>query len=219
MRINIGEDTYEPWVDGIGSSSVIKHDINDPTNGEYYRFTENVSAGEAISVEGTAYAPESVSWWTSVEKRLNHNGDGHDYVWTSYRTSKEGSMQANIEVDTDGKGQSEANVVLLADEMEVPNYGSTNVEQRNMSQTLGDRINDTGHLDLNSNEFVLVYELSCEDATTDDTGNPNKWGSTDPDYNDAVVLVSIHEYGSVTAPEDFRIYVTMNQVEITKKNA
>ncbi|WP_049970457.1 DUF7289 family protein [Haladaptatus cibarius] len=221
MRINIGDDTYEPWGDGVGSSSVIRHDINDPTNGEYYRFTENVTAGDAISVEGTAYDIGSVDSYSSAEKRFNqfeYNGDTYDYVWDSYRTNREGSMMANIVVDTDGRGESEGNVVLLADGMAVPNYGSANEEQRSMSQILGSRMTETGFLDLDPNEFVLVYELSCADATTDDIDNPDKCGSGDPDYNDAVVLISIHEHGSVAAPEDFRIHVTMNQVEIEKSD-
>lgn len=210
MRINIGDDTYEPWGDGVGATAVIRHDINDPTHGEGYHFAENVSAGDTISVEGTAYGIGSTGD-TWVPKRLN------GYLWHSYRTDYEGSMSTNIVVEADDSGVNEGNVVLLADGMEVPNYGSANPEQRNMTQMLGERINDTGYLDLDPNEFVLVYELSCPDATTDDIGKSNHCESDgDPDYNDAVVLISIHEDGSVGEPEDFRIHVSMNQVTIEK---
>ncbi len=218
MRINIGGDTYEPWGDGVGSTDVIRHDINDPTHDEGYHFSENVTAGDVISVEGTAYGIGSVDWESSSTKRLNQyesGGEQYDYVWESYRTDYEGSLMTNIVVEADGSGTNEGNVVLLADGMEVPGYGSANPEQRNMSQMLGDRINDTGYLDLDPNEFVLVYELSCADATTDDIGT-GKCGSGDPDYNDAVVLISIHEEGSVGEPEDFRVHVTMNQVTIER---
>ncbi|WP_423744783.1 hypothetical protein V5735_01690 (plasmid) [Haladaptatus sp. SPP-AMP-3] len=218
MRINVGDDTYEPWGDGVGSTDVIRHDINDPTNGEHYHFSENVTAGDVISVEGTAYGIGSVDWGSSATKRLNQyesGGERYDYVWESYRTDYEGSLMTNIVVEADGTGTNEGNVVLLSDGMEVPGYGSANPEQRNMSQMLGGRINDTGYLDLDPNEFVLVYELSCPDATTDDIGT-GKCGSGDPDYNDAVVLISIHEDGSVGEPEDFRIHVTMNQVTIER---
>ena len=219
MRINIGDDTYEPWGDGVGSSDAIRHDINDPTHGESYHFSENVTAGDSISVGGTAYGIGSVgdSW---VPKRLNqyeYGGKQYDYVWHSYRTDRPGSMLTNIVVNADGSGVNEGNVVLLSDGMKVPSYGSANPSQRNMSQMLGDRINDTGYLDLDPNEFVLVYELSCADVTTDDIGKSNHCQSPgDPDYNDAVVLISIHEDGSVRKPEDFRIHVTMNQVKIEK---
>ncbi len=211
MRINIGNDTYQPWGDGVGSSDVIRHDINDPTHGEEYHFTENVSAGDSISVGGTAYGIGSLSS-TWVPKHLNGT------VWHSYRTDQAGSMMTNIVVNADGSGVNEGNVVLLSDGMKVPSYGSANPEQRNMSQILGDKVNDMGYLDLNPNEFVLVYELSCPDSTTDDIGT-GKCGTGDPDYNDAVVLISIHEDGSVRKPEDFRIHVTMNQVTIEKANS
>lgn len=213
IRVNVGNETYQPWGDVSGAGTVLEKDVNDPTDGgEYRSFSTNASVGDSISVEATAYGADSYN--TSAYRELQLNGG----TWRSGRTDDAGYEMADIEVDSEGKGQNEGNVVLLADGMEVPSYGSANREQRNMSQVLGDRMNETGHLQLEPNEFVVVYELSCTGATPDDVDNPNKCGSGDPDYNDAVVLVTIEEDGSVASPENFRIHVTVNQVRIEKKS-
>ena len=223
MRINVGDETYRPWGDVNGTGATIEKDVNDPTDdetyldgptasSEYRTFTANVSAGDNISVGATAY--EIWGYDENAYSTISLNG----YDWRSVRTTDAGDVTANIVVDADGSGQNEGNVVVLADGEEVPNYGSANVEQRNMSQVLGHRMNESGYLQLDQNEFVLVYELSCSNVTTDDIGT-STCGSGDPDYNDAVVLVTIEETGRVGAAENFRIHVTMNQVRVESKSS
>lgn len=214
MRINVGNQTYEPWTDTENPTSVAERDVNDPTDGPESRsFTTNVSAGDAISVEATGYEADGYDWDDYEEVSLNGE------TWRSVGAGAAGDETVNIEVDAEDRGENEGNVVLLADGMEVPNYGSANPEQRNMSQVLGSRMNETGYLDLAPNAFVLVYELSCNDVTTDDIGDPNHCDSDgDPDYNDAVVLVTISERGSVDSPENLAVHITMNQVTVEKES-
>jgi hypothetical protein len=224
MRVNVGDETYRPWGDVNGTGTAIEKDVNDPTDdetyldgptasSEYRTFTANVSAGDNISVGATGY--EIWGYDKNAYTEIALNG----YTWRSVRTTDAGDVTANIVVDADGSGgQNEGNVVVLADGEEVPNYGSANVEQRNMSQVLGHRMNESGYLQLDQNEFVLVYELSCSNVTTDDIGT-STCGSGDPDYNDAVVLVTIEETGRVGAAENFRIHVTMNQVRVESKSS
>ncbi|WP_327052171.1 DUF7289 family protein [Halomicrococcus gelatinilyticus] len=224
MRVNVGDETYRPWGDVNGTGTAIEKDVNDPTDdgtyldgptasSEYRTFTANVSAGENISVGATGYEIQGYDKDAYTEIALN------GYTWRSVRTTDAGDVTANIVVDADGSdGQNEGNVVVLADGDEVPNYGSANVEQRNMSQVLGHRMNESGYLRLDQNEFVLVYELSCSNVTTADIGT-STCGSGDPDYNDAVVLVTIEETGRVGAAENFRFHVTMNQVRVESKSS
>ncbi|WP_135829045.1 DUF7289 family protein [Halorussus halobius] len=209
MRVNVGDRTYEPWTDVANPASVAEKDVNDPTDGPESRsFTTNVSAGDNVSVEATGYGADSYDWNDYEEVSLNGE------MWRSVGAEAAGDETVNITVDADDGGDNEGNVVLLADGMAVPSYGSASDEQRNMSQVLGGRMNETGHLDLAPNAFVLVYELSCADATTDDVGDSDKCGSGDPDYNDAVALVTVEERGSVDDPENLAVHISMNQVAI-----
>lgn len=214
MRVNVGNQTYEPWTDVANPTSVAGKDVNDPTDGPERRsFTTNVSAGDNVSVEATGYEADGYDWDDYEEVSLNGE------TWRSVGAESAGDETVNITVDAEDGGENEGNVVLLADGMEVPNYGSASDEQRNMSQVLGGRMNETGHLDLAPNAFVVVYELSCAGVTTDDVGSPNHCDSPgDPDYNDAVALVTVEERGSVDDPENLAVHVSMNQVTIEKES-
>lgn len=85
--------------------------------------------------------------------------------------------------------QNTENVVILGDGEQVPSWGSATPDQRSISDILDDRFDsETGELDLEDDQLVLLFELTQPDADPDNA-SPDVDG--DPDYNDAVVLFEV----------------------------
>jgi len=83
--------------------------------------------------------------------------------------------------------QNSENLVILGDGDELPAFEQAQWYQRDIQNTLGGRVDDTGRLQLGDGERAFLYELSKENANPE-----NAWREGDPDYNDAVVLFTVN---------------------------
>jgi len=83
--------------------------------------------------------------------------------------------------------QNSENLVILGDGDELPAFEQAQWYQRDIRDTLGSRVNDTGHLQLGDGERAFLYELSKRNADPANAGDEG-----DPDYNDAVVLFTVN---------------------------
>lgn len=207
FRVVSGGTDYTPWPDGDPddgiASDAAEDDVNDPTEGEHqsYQLT-NVAPGTPITVRATSW---SCGWYGDAEdtgEDITVGGDDYD----QWRCTDVDSQRISL----NSSGES-SNLVVLQDGEEVPNFGAAGAEQRGLDEILGARIDDTGTLQLASNEFVFLYELSEEDADPDDAD-----GSGDPDYNDAVVLVTIEP--SWDGLSDFAIRIDKDQIIVEEEN-
>lgn len=92
--------------------------------------------------------------------------------------------------------------ILNRSNSKIPNYKEAEPDQRSakaiIEQSSRVDINSTGHVQLEPDQRLLLYELSEPDAEYE-----NADSSGDPDYNDAVVLFEVVEVKSTvkTAPE------------------
>ncbi|PSP63988.1 hypothetical protein BRC76_02190 [Halobacteriales archaeon QH_8_67_36] len=88
------------------------------------------------------------------------------------------------------------NVVIRGDGEEAPAYLQSAPYQLTLSDMLERRIDD-GRLQLADDERVFLYELSTENANTENAG-----GSGDPDYNDAIARFQVESINRTveTAP-------------------
>jgi len=205
--VTVNETELTPWPDGDPedglSSEPADDDLNDPTEGEQFVYDlRNRSSGTTITVGATSWY---CSEWDYAEQTIFVEGYGDLY---QYRCDDVGGER--IAIDSDSNSD---NLVLLQDGEQVPDFGEAGPEQRNLTEILGDRINDTGHLQLSANEVVFLYELSKDDADPDNADDGD-----DPDYNDAVVLLTIEEDNGVEDPESFAVHVSANHVEVTAES-
>ncbi|WP_440988998.1 DUF7289 family protein [Haloarchaeobius baliensis] len=201
FRVVAGSDEYTPWPDGDPddgvASEAAEDDVNDPTEGEHqtHQLTD-VAPGTPITVRATSW---SCSWYSDAEdtgQDITVGGDDYD----QWRCTDVDDQRISL----NSSGES-SNLVVLQDGEQVPNFGAAGAEQRGLDEILGSRIDGTGTLQLAPNEFVFLYELSEEDADPDDAD-----GSGDPDYNDAVVLVTIEQ--SWNGVGDFSIRIEKDQI-------
>lgn len=206
FTVKVNDTEMTPWPDGNPddglSGKPTNDDLNDPTRDEYFSYSiGNRSAGTNLTVQAT-------SWTCAVRDDTGQyqyvEGEGYLEQWRCDEVYGE-----RIVIDSDSNSD---NLVLLQDGEKVPDFGEAGKEQRNLAEILGDRINDTGYLQLDSNEVVFLYELSEENADPEDAAD-----NEDPDYNDAVVLLTIEEANGVDKPEDFAVHISMNQVTVKKK--
>ncbi|WP_435361243.1 DUF7289 family protein [Haloarchaeobius sp. DFWS5] len=195
-----GPDVFTPWPDGNPADGLAGEpaddDVNDPTLAERQSFdTPEYPAGTNITVRAT-------SWYCG-----NYADSGQDTMvggspYDQYRCTDVGGERIAISSNSQS-----SNLVLLRDGQQVPDFNEAGPEQRNLSAILGSRIDDSGRLDLPQNEVVFLYELSQPNADPDSAS-----GSGDPDYNDAVVLVTIEQAWDGNG--DFSIRIDNNQVII-----
>lgn len=213
FTVKVNDTELTPWPDGEPRDGIdanpAEDDLNNPALGERFHYEiGNRSAGTSITVQATSWSCTYRSWWGTVSdwedtgEDIEVDGEEYDQLRCGQTHGKD------ISIDSD---QNSDNLVLLEDGEQVPDFGAAGPEQRNLSEILGDRINDSGYLQLASNEVVFLYELSEPDADPE-----NADGSGDPDYNDAVVLLTIEEANGVGEPENFAVHVSMNQVHVTK---
>lgn len=83
--------------------------------------------------------------------------------------------------------QNSGNLVILGDGDDLPAFEQAQWYQRDIQDTLGSRVDDTGNLQLADGERAFLYELSTPNADPDNAGREG-----DPDYNDAVVLFTVN---------------------------
>ncbi|MFD1647491.1 DUF7289 family protein [Haloarchaeobius litoreus] len=198
FRVVAGSNEYTPWPDGDPNDGIAaaaaEDDVNDPTEGEHqsHQLTD-VAPGTPITVRATSWQCGS---WEDTNQDITVGGDSYDQWRCTYVDSQRISLNSS--------GES-SNLVVLQDGEQVPNFGAAGPEQRGLGEILDSRIDGTGTLQLASNEFVFLYELSEENADPDDAD-----GSGDPDYNDAVVLVTIEQ--SWNGIGDFSISIEKDQI-------
>lgn len=206
FTVKVNETELTPWPDGDPDDGLdpdpVADDLNNPALGEEFSYEiGNRSAGTTITVQATSW---NCYDWQDTGEEIAVSGYDYDQLRCT-----ETYGQDDITIDSDSNSD---NLVLLEDGERVPDFGAAGPEQRNLSEILGDRIDDSGYLDLDSNEVVFLYELSEPNADPEEAA-----GSDDPDYNDAVVLLTIEEANSVGKPENFAVHVSMNEVSVTKK--
>lgn len=201
FRVVADGDEYTPWPDGDPSDAIAAEpavdDVNDPTEGETQTYQLNdYPAGTAITVRATSW---TCDWYDDAED------SGQDIVvsgvtYDQWRCNDVDSQRISL----NSTGES-SNLVVLTDGEQVPDFGAAGAEQRGLDDILGSRIDGTGTLQLAANEFVFLYELSEENADPENADN-----SSDPDYNDAVVLVTIEQSWNDTS--DFSIRIEEDEV-------
>ncbi|MFC7203912.1 hypothetical protein ACFQJC_10320 [Haloferax namakaokahaiae] len=200
FRISINGSSKTPWYDSDLDDPIDpeEDDLNDPVKGEHFNYSFDRSTGVSISVYATSYTCND----------YDETGVTNTYSGTTY-TEERCDDVGNERIEISSTSNS-GNLVILEDGDKVPDFSAAGPEQRNLTEILEERIDDSGYVQLDENEFVFLYELSKENADPD-----NADSSDDPDYNDAVVLLTITEKGSVSAPENFAIHVAVNEVVAT----
>lgn len=93
--------------------------------------------------------------------------------WTDWLRVSETQNSGNLEIRGDGD--------LLPAFEQAADY------QRGVNDVLGDRVNESGYLQLADGEQAFFYELSVAGADPDDAKDAG-----DPDYNDAIVLFKVN---------------------------
>jgi hypothetical protein len=178
----------------------------------YLNQTIRVAAGTNLSVYAESFYCDWVAgpWWneylvqeTSIDRDFNNNGVYAD----SYRCADRDGSRIDI-----NQNENTRNLVILGDDDSVPNFQQASPDQRSAADILGPLIDGSGRLDLNSNQRVLLYELSERNA---DPANANQPG--DPDYNDAVVIFEVVNHTttvSPTQPADFEITDTDGPAQV-----
>jgi len=160
-------------------------DLNRPSNWEkqvdrdpYFNRTVTVSEASSLWVSATTYSCRGYTD-TGLDRYVDPYGT-FDRNRCTYWGGELVSTNSN---------QNTENVVILGDNETVPSWGSASPDQRSIGDILEDKFDpDTGRLDLEDNQLVMLFELTQTDADPDDAG-PSTSG--DPDYNDAVVLFEV----------------------------
>ncbi|WP_435344979.1 DUF7289 family protein [Haloarchaeobius sp. HRN-SO-5] len=209
FRVVAQDDVYTPWPDGDPDDGLASNpaddDLNDPTENETRSYSlHEYPAGTSITVRATSW---SCDWYTDAEDTGEDLLVGGSY-YDQWRCTDLDSGDERIAIDSTGES---SNLVVLTDGEQVPDFSEGGPEQRNLSAILGSRIDDQGRLQLAQNQFVFLYELSEQNADPDDAD-----GSGDPDYNDAVVLVTIEQAWSNTA--DYSIRIERDQVVVDEED-
>ncbi len=202
FRVLVNDTARTPWYDDSLTDPIDpqQDNLNDPTKSGPFAYTFQRSGGVKVSVEATSYQCY----------QYEHTGVQNTYHGTEYvedRCTNIGPKMIQISSDSNS-----GNIKILRDGDKVPGYTQAGPEQRSLTEILGSKINDSGYLQLKKNEFVALYELSKADAKWSNAG-----GEGDPDYNDAVVLITVTESGHVGVPKNFAIHISMNEVVVTKE--
>jgi hypothetical protein len=200
-----GEQT-RPWPDGPYDPSnpvTAEQNLNDrETQLSEWAYEFEVEAETTVSVRATQ--------WSCAD--YNYVGaDTYDgSYWYHFNCDDLGPP--NVRTDASA-GENPKNVRVLKDGDEMPVI-NTQYRQRNAEEVLGPLLNETGHLQLEDNQVVFLFELTDPDATwasaTADTGDPN--------YNDAIVLLEIENQEGKEVDGGFEIRLTTNEVLIEAAN-
>jgi hypothetical protein len=221
---------YKKWVPVSMSiyadDTQIEHDWGDPLSCQHYwscdeignlnnrdtqeeiwdrTFDVKPDEGENVSITLSA-----TSWTCDDSHDWKYVGsDTYEGIHYDHEECRE--LGGHLDTADASAGDNPEQVRVLADGDQVPVLDSGH-RQRNAKEVLGSKINATGHLQLQSNQFVFLFEITnpphtrWEDAG-DDAGDPN--------YNDAIAILEIEDQeGRETSGNDFQIRLTMNEVVI-----
>jgi len=104
--------------------------------------------------------------------------------------------------------------ILNQTDSKIPNFEEAGVDQRSAADIIRDssrvEINSTGHVQLDPDQRLLLYELSEPDAEYENADQ-----SGDPDYNDAVVLFEVVEVETTQRTDpDFELLDTGGPAQV-----
>ncbi|KOX92007.1 hypothetical protein AMS69_15795 [Haloarcula rubripromontorii] len=158
--------------------------VSDEHENPYY-YSDSFEPGTEVSVFAKSYGCDRYSS-TSPSIELAGYDTMYCSNWDTYDTT------------TVSQTQNQQNLVILNDGDKLPAFEQAQWYQRDIQDTLGSRVNDTGYLQLGDGERAFLYELSQENANPANAANDG-----DPDYNDAVVLFTVNaiEKDVQTGPE------------------
>ncbi|KAA9398145.1 hypothetical protein Har1130_05220 [Haloarcula sp. CBA1130] len=158
--------------------------VSDEHENPYY-YSDSFEPGTEVSVFAKSYGCDRYAD-TSPSIELAGYDTMYCSNWDTYDTT------------TVSQTQNQQNLVILNDGDELPAFEQAQWYQRDIQDTLGSRVNDTGYLQLGDGERAFLYELSQENANPANAANDG-----DPDYNDAVVLFTVNaiEKDVQTGPE------------------
>jgi len=202
MGIVTDGESIRPWPDG-------PHDPSEPVTAEQNlndRETQRTEWTHAFEVDaGTTVAIRATQWsCADYDYAGQDTYDGS--TWHHYNCDTLGSV--NIRTDASA-GQNPENVRVLKDGDEMPVL-ETRYRQRNAEEVLGPLLNETGHLQLEANQAVFLFEITDSDASwqdaSDDLGDPN--------YNDAIALLEIKDQEGKEVAGGFEIRLTTSEVVI-----
>jgi hypothetical protein len=168
-----------PWPDNDATDAIedpFTDDVNDGRGPERFTYvTDTLDEDTDVTLELRSYKPSD---WFDTGVDVVRGGSTYDIM-------KGGSIiDDRFWVDT--SDPSEGNIVLLRDGETVPAFGTAGGHQPSLEDILEDRIGSSGQLSLANNEVVVLFELTDPDAQPEDAS-----GSGNPDYNDAVGLITI----------------------------
>ena len=195
-----------PWPDG-------SYDPNAPVTAEQNLNNRETQLSEwthEFEIEGGTTVSIRATQWSCADYDPVGVDTFDGSTWRHYNCDDLGSV--NVRTDASA-GQNPENVRVLEDGDEMPVL-ETQYRQRNAEEVLGPLLNETGHLQLEDNQVVFLFELTDPNATWDaaasDTGDPN--------YNDAIVLLEIENQEGKEVDDGFEIRLTTSEVVISDNN-
>jgi hypothetical protein len=206
-----------PWPDGNKNDGISKweDDLNHPDErpGDYaggfsYK-TKVLPPNSTVTLEMRAPKPND---WNSTGTTVTRDGSTYDYLQPD---STQGTSSDRFWIETDDPN--EENIILRRDGETVPTYGTAASHQPTLSEMLDARLaSGTDKLTMKNNEVAVLMELSQKNA--DPSNAPPPGGGGNPDYNDAVAVITIDPVGGATLGygADFSLKISYNRVKITE---
>jgi|GEM_PF-1129637 len=157
-----------------------------------YSYAGSFDPGTDISVFAKSHGCE----WTKKRYDYDDDSDSEEYYVRKWKNPKitlagyETRYCANDDWTdwlTVSETQNSGNLEIRGDGDPLPAFEQAADYQRGVNDVLGDRVNESGHLQLADGEQAFFYELSIADANPEKAKDPG-----DPDYNDAVILFKIN---------------------------
>jgi len=207
-----GQDpsVYQPWSNDAAQAGW-SDDLNWPTQPE-----ERTASYEGLkpNTSFTAFARSTRSCteyqyyprygWVRVSGTVDAGTDTEidGEMYDDYGCSLD--QDPYIEINTDDD-EGEELIKVLEDGDTVPAVDGANKGQRGIRDMLGDRVSEDKELQLENNEFVILFELSHNSGPSD--GYESVWQEAkaedgDPDFNDAALLYEITDVERETVARD-----------------
>ncbi|WP_324662760.1 DUF7289 family protein [Haloarcula sediminis] len=174
--------------------------MQDDSYSNVFNISLSVEANTTVGLYASSYGcgvssfDESFDTWdydyTGIEHpdRRDDGSSTYGYVCEDSEVTDDPIIQISNDTNPD-------NVVIRGDGEEVPAYLQSAPYQLTLSDMLEGRIDD-GRLQLADDERVFLYELSMEDASTE---NADEEG--DPDYNDAIARFQVESINRTAETE------------------
>jgi hypothetical protein len=177
----------------------------------------------AASYSATSCAPNDVD--IDFDRGVGAPDDGVRTYYNETIDAYEDANRLRCDFDTDGvrlnvsKSRNQGNLKILnRTDSKIPNFEEARPDQRSAADIISESsrvdINSTGHVQLEPDQRLLLYELSEPDAEYENADTAG-----DPDYNDAVVLFEVVEVQETTRTEpEFELLNTSGPAQVTRPN-